>query len=89
MVNILPDSLRRTNKSKSCAAAPSNLKINHKGRHKQKAGEFSTERLGGGKLRGENRSSNPPTSSTKFNQKSGLERGGESTENKVSNNKHQ
>lgn len=55
MVNILPDSLRRTNKSKSCAAAPSNLKINHKGRHKQKAGEFSTERLGGGQTRGENR----------------------------------
>lgn len=53
MVNILPDSLRRTNKS--CAAAPSNLKINHKGRHKQKAGEFSTERLGGGRMRGESR----------------------------------
>lgn len=53
MVNILPDSLRRTNKS--CAPAPSNLKINHKGRHKQKAGEFSTERLGGGQTRRENR----------------------------------
>lgn len=55
MVNILPDSLRRTNKSESCAAAPSNLNINHKGRHKQKAGEFSTEPLEGGKTRGENR----------------------------------
>lgn len=43
IVNILPDPSQRTNKSKSCAAAPSNLRTNHKGRHKQKVGEFSTE----------------------------------------------
>lgn len=48
MVNMLSGPLQRTNKSKSCAAAPANLRINHKGRHKQKAGEFSTDQLGEG-----------------------------------------
>lgn len=89
VVNILPDPLRRTNKSKSRAAAPSNLRTNHKGRHKQKAGEFSTARLGREQTVGKKGKAIHPTSSTKFNQKSSLERGRKSTENKVSNNKHQ
>lgn len=86
----MPDPLQRTNKSKSCAAAPSNLRTNHKGRHKQKAGELSTEQLGGGQT-GKKKKSKVihPTSLTKFNQKSSLERGFKSIENKVSNNKHQ
>jgi len=60
MVNILPDPLLGTNKSKSCAAAPSNLRTNHKGRHKQKVGEFSAERLGGEQTGEKKRQSNPP-----------------------------
>lgn len=89
----MPDPLQKTTKSKSCAAAPVNLRTNHKGRYKQKAGEFSDEQLGGGqtgrkkkKKKGE---AIHQASSREFNQKSSLGQSSKSTENKVSNSKHQ